>query len=203
MTRTEPPIGLPPMPVEQWSEMARAVLPQYLRRPELYLSGTPDALPMPQALGLLAHHTELGAGWLAFMELLADQRSTIDPRLRELAILRVAWRSGSSYEWTQHTRIGSHAGLSTEQLYAVPEGSAAKVWTPLEHAVLEAVDEIVDSHEITRATWATLANELDPSQLLELCFLIGAYLCFAAVTNSTRLRPDPPTERVDAPELIR
>jgi alkylhydroperoxidase family enzyme len=156
---------------------------------------------MPRALGLLANHVEVGEAWLAFSELLAGDKATLDARHRELAILRVAWRTGSSYEWTQHARIGLHAGLSPAQLHAIPEGPAAALWSPLERSMLEAVDQVVDQWRVDAGTWAALAEQLDPAQLLELCFVIGGYLCFAAVTNSARLAPDPPTEPIDAPHL--
>jgi 4-carboxymuconolactone decarboxylase len=191
--------GLTPLPFEQWSESARTVLPRYLGRPELYLSG---AAAMPQALGLFAHHVELGAAWLAFSELLAGDRATVDARLRELAILRVAWRTGSNYEWMQHVRIGRHAGLTTEQLHALPDGPVASLWTPLERSVLEAVDQVVEAFRIDTKTWAALAEHLDEAQLLELSFVIGSYLCFATITNSVGLAADPPTEPVDAPQLV-
>jgi 4-carboxymuconolactone decarboxylase len=193
--------GLPPLPFEQWSEEARTVLPRYLRRPELYLSGRPDAAPMPRALGLFAHHVELGAAWMSFAERLAAPDARLDPRYRELAILRVAWRTGSEYEWKQHVRIGLGAGLATEYLYAVADGPQAELWTPLERAVIRAVDQIVDWYQIEVATWDELAGQMDEAQLLELLFVIGSYLCFASVANSVRLAADPPTEPVDAPEL--
>jgi 4-carboxymuconolactone decarboxylase len=198
---TAPAWGLSPLPVDQWSDEAKTVLPGYLRRPELYLSGKPDAPPMPQALGLFAHHVGLGAAWMTFTELLAGERSTLDPALRELAILRVAWKTGSAYEWKQHTRIGLGTGLSTAQLHALPDGPSAAVWTPLERSVLEAVDQIIDVARVEDATWQALTAYLEPPQLLELTFVIGGYLCFAVVANSVRLEPDPPTEPVDAPEL--
>jgi 4-carboxymuconolactone decarboxylase len=190
--------GLAPLPYGQWSESARTVLPRYLRRPELYLSG---AAPMPQALGLFAHHVELGAAWMAFAELLSGHEATLDARHRELAILRVAWTAGSDYEWMQHARIGRHAGLTTEQLHAVPAGPGSPLWTPLERSVLEAVDQVVENRCIDSGTWAALAEHLDAAQLLELSFVIGGYLCFATVANSARLAADPPTEPVDAPRL--
>ena len=198
---TGPESRLPPLPVDQWTEEAKTVLPGYLRRPELYLSGKPDAPPMPQALGLFAHHVGLGAAWMTFTEFLAGERSTLDPALRELAILRVAWRTGSAYEWKQHTRIGLGTGLTTAQLHALPDGPAAAVWTPVERSVLEAVDQIIDVSRVEDATWQSLAAYLEPPQLLELTFVIGGYLCFAVVANSVQLEPDPPTEPVDAPEL--
>jgi AhpD family alkylhydroperoxidase len=189
---------LAPLPVDEWSDDARRVLPGYLRRPELYLSGAPDAPPMPGALGLLARHLPLGEAWLAFNEVLAKQTS-LDVRLRELVVLRVAWRTRSAYEWVQHTRIGRDAGITRDQLYAIPDGAAATVWNPTERAVLAATDQIVEHHTVDDSTWARLAEHLSEAELVELLFVAGAYLCFAVVTNGAGLEPDPPTEVVDAP----
>jgi 4-carboxymuconolactone decarboxylase len=194
------PARLAPLPFEQWSDAAKEVLPRFLRRPELYLSGEH---PMPQSLGLFAHHVELGAAWMTFSELLAGPAAALDQRHRELAILRVAWRAGSNYEWMQHIRIGTHAGLTTEELYALPEGPASPLWGPLERLILEAADQIVERCRIGDATWAGLAEHLAPAQLLELTFLVGSYLCFAAVLNSVGMAADPPTEPIDAPSLDR
>jgi len=191
---------LSPLPVEEWDDDARAVLPNYLRRPELYLRDT-DPLPMPQALGLLAHHLPLGEAWLSFNQVLV-QAATIDAPLRELIILRVAWRTRSAYEWAQHTRIGLQAGLTVEQLHAVPDGAAAAGWTPVHRAVLAATDQMVDRQRVDDATWNELAEHFDDTQLLELLFIAGAYICFAVIVNSARMEPDPPTEPVDAPVLL-
>jgi 4-carboxymuconolactone decarboxylase len=191
---------LSPLPVEEWDDDARAVLPTYLRRPELYLRDD-DPLPMPQALGLLAHHLPLGEAWLSFNQVLV-QAATIEAPLRELIILRVAWRTGSTYEWAQHTRIGRQAGLTVEQLHAVPEGAASDVWSPVERMVLAATDEMVDRQRVENATWNELRAHFDDTQILELLFIAGAYICFAVIVNSARMQPDPPTEPVDAPVLL-
>jgi 4-carboxymuconolactone decarboxylase len=188
------------LPVEEWSDEARAVLPTYLRRPELYRPGAPDARPMPAALGLLAHHLPLGEAWLEFNHVL-DKQTTLDLRLRELIVLRVAWQTRSGYEWAQHTRMALHAGVTAEQLYAVPEGAGAAVWTPVERALLTAADQMVERRRVDDRTWGELAEHFTDAELLEVLFVAGAYLCFAVVTNSVDLEPDPPTEPVDAPAL--
>jgi alkylhydroperoxidase family enzyme len=192
--------GLPPLPVEQWDDAARAVLPTYLRRPELYLSGGPDAPPMPNALGLLAHNLPLGEAWLSFNKVLVEH-AALDARVRELIILRVAWRTRSEYEWTQHARIGQEAGLTVAQVHAIPEGVDGVVWTPVERALLSATDQMIERQCVDDTTWTQLAAHFDRAELLEILFIAGAYLCFAVVVNSARLQPDPPTEPVDAPRL--
>ena len=45
--------------------------------------------------------------------------STLPPRLRELAILRVAHRTDSEYEWGQHVKIGLREGLTEDEIAGV------------------------------------------------------------------------------------
>ena len=39
--------------------------------------------------------------------------NALDPRLRELLILRIGWRTGAVYEWTQHWRFAGDMGHQT------------------------------------------------------------------------------------------
>ena len=82
---------------------------------------------MPVVMELLAHHLPLSDAFMAFTDLMAGEQSTLEPKDRELLILRVAWRTGSGYEWNQHHRMGGEMGLTETQLAAVPEGADAAV----------------------------------------------------------------------------
>ena len=188
---TEP--RLAPLPYAEWDEETRVTLLQYLRRPELYLSGAPDAPPMPIVLEMFAHHLPLSASWLPFTEMLAGGDAKLSVEHRELLILRVAWRTRSGYEWAQHSRMGADAGLTAAQLEAVAQGPAAAVWTPLERTLLTAVDEMIDDHAVADSTWADLASHFEPAEILELLFVVGGYLCLAAVLNSIGLQAGLPT----------
>jgi 4-carboxymuconolactone decarboxylase len=192
---TEP--RLAPLPYAEWDEETRATLLQYLRRPELYLSGAPDAPPMPVVLEMFAHHLPLSVSWLPFTEMLAGGDAKLRVQDRELLILRVAWRTRSGYEWAQHSRMGAEAGLTAPQLEAIAEGPAAAVWTPLERTLLTAVDEMIDDHAVGDATWAALASHFEPAEMFELLFVVGGYLCLAAVLNSIGLQAGLPTPEVD------
>ena len=193
MTLPRPPempqdLRIRPVPFTEWDEGTRRLLLAHLRRPEVYLSGDPDAPPMPVVLELFARHVPLSASWLPFTEMLAGGDSRLAPDHRELAILRVAWRTHSGYEWSQHRRMGAEAGLSEAQLEAVTVGPGSAMWTPLERALVAAVDEMVDRFAVGDDTWDALAGEFDEAQLLELLFLIGGYLCLATVLNSLGLQ---------------
>lgn len=183
---------LEPLPFAEWDETTRSTLLQFLRRPEVYLSGAPDAPPMPIVLEMFAHHLPLSASWLPFTEMLTSDDAKLSPEHRELLILRVAWRTRSGYEWNQHRRMGTDAGLTPAQIEAVAEGASAEVWTPLEQNLLTAVDEIVDDHVVGDATWSALASHFGPDEIFELLFLVGGYLCLAGVLNSIGLQATMP-----------
>jgi 4-carboxymuconolactone decarboxylase len=188
MTAPAPEARLTPIPFAQWDDATRSALLAHLRRPELYLSGGPEARPMPVVMELFAHHVPVGETFMSFTDALAGQDSTLEPRLRELLILRVAWRTGSGYEWNQHHRMGGDEGLTSAQLSAVAAGPADPVWTPEERALLSAVDETIDHFEVSDQTWSVLAENFAPAQLFELLFVIGGYLALAGVLNSIGLR---------------
>jgi 4-carboxymuconolactone decarboxylase len=183
---------LAPVPYDEWDEETRATLLAHLRRPELYLSGAPDAPPMPVVLELFAHHVALSEPFLTFTDVMAGSQSRLEPRIRELAILRVAWRTGSGYEWNQHRRMGGDEGLTDAQIGAVQDGAASPVWTPTERAVLTAADEMIDAFAVSDETWVVLASSFEPALVFELLFVIGGYLCLAGVLNSIGLRGDIP-----------
>jgi alkylhydroperoxidase family enzyme len=190
MTTPSPP-RLTPVPFSEWDEETRATLLSHLRRPELYLSGD-DAPPMPVVLELFAHHVPLSESFMTFTDLMIGEGSKLEPRLRELAILRVAWRTESGYEWNQHRRMGGDEGLSEAQLLAVEDGPGSTVWTGQERSVVAATDEMIDDHGVSDETWAVLTSTFEEGTLFELLFVIGGYLCLSVVLNSIGLRGDTP-----------
>jgi 4-carboxymuconolactone decarboxylase len=179
---------LAPVPFGAWDERTRTVLLAHLRRPELYLSGAPDAPPMPVVLELFANHLAVSERFLNFTDVLAGDQARLDPRIRELLILRVAWRTRSEYEWNQHSRMGGEEGLTEAQLHAVREGPHSEVWTPVERDLLAAADEMIDAFTVSETTWERLSASFDGPELLEALFVVGGYLCLAAVLNSLGLR---------------
>jgi AhpD family alkylhydroperoxidase len=186
VTRAAP--RLKPLPAAEWTAEDRELLRGGLARADRYLSGDADAPPMPPILGLFARHPRVGGPWLAFSGALLDG-GTLDPRDRELLILRVGWRTQCRYQWAQHVGIGQAAGLTPQQIAAVPDGAQSGVWTDRQRDLLSAADQLLDDHVIDDGTWERLAAHLDERQLLELTFVVGSYACLAMVLNSTGLEP--------------
>ncbi len=181
---------LPPLPEDQWDDRTRAALAALLPPDRRNPQGAGNAM------ATLARHPDLTETFLPFNTRLL-LRSTLPPRLRELAILRVARRCACAYEWTHHVKIAAKAGLSEAEIEAAGQGKAAAslasaslASTVLESAVLSAVDELGDACNVSDPTWATLGEHLDERQLMDLVFTIGAYSMLAMAFNTFGVEPE-------------
>ena len=76
---------------------------------ELFDSMRPQARTM-NVFRTFAHHPDLMRSWLGFGAYLL-RSSTLEPRLRELVVLRVGWLCRSPYEWGQHVNLGRKFGV--------------------------------------------------------------------------------------------
>ena len=93
---------LAPLEPSEWNDEQR----------ELLTRGNP-----PRVLNVfatLARHQDLYRRWLPFADHVLF-KSSLPPRQREMAILRIGWLCRSGYEFHQHTRIGKASGLSDEE----------------------------------------------------------------------------------------
>ena len=103
---------------------------------------------------------------------------------RELLILQAAQLEGGAYEWRQHVYIARDLGFTDADIERVAEGPHADGWSPIDAAMLRAVDELVADAQIADDTWAVLAGELDRHQLMDLVFTVGAYDLLAMAFKS-------------------
>jgi len=154
-----------------------------------FASTGPDAVPVPNVLGTLLHHPTLAGPFLAYNNVLL-QTPTLEPRVRELMILRVAWRTRSRYEFVQHARLAARLGITEGEVAAIGD-SAGGAWSTLERALLDATDQLIDRYRVDDATWNRLAEDLDERQLVEVVFVVGTYVGLAMAFNSFGLQVDP------------
>jgi 4-carboxymuconolactone decarboxylase len=131
----------------------------------------------------LAHHPKLLKRWLVFgNHLLA--KSTLPPREREIAILRVGWLCRAGYEWGQHVKIGLSAGLSEDEIDRITRGPEAEGWSDSERALLRATDELHHDSFVSDETWTALAKHFETQQLLDLIFTVGQYHMVSMALNT-------------------
>jgi alkylhydroperoxidase family enzyme len=192
---------LAPLPREEWDEVAaRTALEAGFGATvaDHFLATGPDAPPVPNVVGTLLRHAALAGPWLAFNRVLLFE-PTLTARQRELMVLRVAWRTRSTYEWLQHVRMAERAGISTAEVEAIAHGTPAATFSALDADLVAATDQLVDGYRIEDATWARLAEHLDERQLIEIVFVVGSYTCLAMAFNSFGLQLDPELEGLAAP----
>lgn len=157
---------VPPLPPDEWDDdvdRALAVmLPEERRNPE----------QSSNILATLVNHPALTKAFLRFNTHLLFN-STLPPRPRELAILRVAHRTDSKYEWVQHVKIGRGVGLTDEDIAGVQHGEAADAF---DRTVLAAVDELLEKYELSDAAWSALGERFDKRQRMDFVFTVGCYV---------------------------
>ncbi len=170
---------LPPLQEREWTEEQRALLGPSEERGQLY-----------NIQRTLARHPPLMKAWRPFGGYILG-RSTLPPRHRELATLRIGWLCYAEYEFGQHTRIGRGAGLSDEEIRRVTKGPDAPGWTDFEQVLLRAVDELHADAFITDATWKSLAAEYREEQLMDLVFTVAEYNMISMVLNTFGVQLDP------------
>jgi alkylhydroperoxidase family enzyme len=125
--------------------------------------------------------------------------SSLPPQLRELAILRVGYLSGSRYETFQHGALGRYVGLSELQLVAIRAGDRAALGEA-EGAVLEFVDDVVKNVRASDATLAAVRRHLDDTQVADLVIVTGFYMLICRYLETTGVELD--SEAIDWDALI-
>lgn len=111
-------------------------------------------------------------------------KSSLTPRDRELAILRVGWLCRATYEWHHHVAIArENAGMSDADIALARTGPAAGSDAD-DDVLLRAVDELVGDHFVSDATWHLLAQRFDTVQLIDLVFAVGQYTMVSMALNS-------------------
>jgi alkylhydroperoxidase family enzyme len=98
-------------------------------------------------------------------------------------ILRTGWRSGSEYEFGQHTTIGREAGVSEAEIARLADAGTGE-WSEDDRALVDMVDEICADNIVSDRTWQALAARWSEPQLLELVVLTGYYRLVSGLLNS-------------------
>jgi alkylhydroperoxidase family enzyme len=110
----------------------------------------------------------------------------VDPRLRELVILRVAWRCGQPYEWAQHYRRARSAQVTDEDILSMRADDLEDVADESLRLLARAADEVVDLGRISAGTYAACARYFDDAAVLhEFLHLVAGYRMMATILNTT------------------
>ncbi|HWG08424.1 MAG TPA: carboxymuconolactone decarboxylase family protein [Solirubrobacteraceae bacterium] len=146
---------------------------------------------------LFSRMRPLGAGILGHPRL--------DPRERELLILRTCARAGAEYEWGVHVvAFARPLGLSEQQIAASVLGASTDpVWSDADAQLIAAADALYDADTIPDELWRELSTRLRDDQLLELVIVAGWYRLISYVINAAGIEREPWAERFPAGDRAR
>lgn len=170
MHLTQPRI--PTLRQSEWDDETAELMDSLRRDGQLY-----------NIFATLARHPRLLKRWLVFAGHVLS-KSTLPPREREIAILRMGWLCRAEYEWGHHVVIGKQAGLDDDDIRRIAEGPLAAGLDPFEATLLRAVDELDADSFISDDTWTSLSKRYNTQQVLDLIFAAGQYKLVSMVLNS-------------------
>jgi len=157
------------------------------------------ARELGEAMGLPAARTESaafrtlannpGVARVAYGQLIQLlENNKFDTRLRELMIMRIGWVTGSAYEWTQHWRVATNAGLPPDDILAVRDWRNSPRLTAADRAILAATDECLAGKSISDAAWAEVVKHVrDPGQQVEFIIAMGNWMMFSLLFRNLRI----------------
>lgn len=169
-----------PLPEPQWTEEQSAIAAPIVERHGRLLNIFRTQLVHPDAM----------RGFLGFGSYVLSKRNTLPARERELVILRTGFLCRSGYEWTQHHRIGLHAGLGEDEIARIKAGPDAAGWSDADTALLRAADELHADQFVTDGTWQALTRHFSPQQCMDVVYTVGQYVMVSMLLNTLGVQLD-------------
>jgi 4-carboxymuconolactone decarboxylase len=134
----------------------------HLRGPFNALLYSPEVGCVVQALGTGVRH-----------------HSSLSRRAQELAILMVASKENSEFEWDSHVRFAESFGWTSEQALAIREGKDPGITDPIEKAVWQTTAVLLATRDLKNSEYDEAIRQLGYAGLVDLTILIGYYQLLA------------------------
>jgi 4-carboxymuconolactone decarboxylase len=178
---------IPLFPLEHMTEEQRRVYDAVVSGPRGVVVG-----PLRAAL----HRPELADKWQQFGEILR-YRTSLPPRLSELAIIVTARHWTSQLEWQQHAPAALKGGLGTEIVEAIRTGQRPAFAKEDEEAVYDFAYQLHEKKTVNEKTYQSTLGFVGVQGVVELTALIGYYTMVAM----TLIAHEVPLPAGAAPEL--
>jgi 4-carboxymuconolactone decarboxylase len=144
-----------------------------MRGPFFIWLHSPEFLSRGQKLGLYARY-----------------QSSLPQRLSELCILMMAAHWKAAGEWVDHAPIARQLGVDGEALEALRKGQPAKFKSTDEAAAYELAQELLNTREVSDATYARAKGVLGERGVLDIIAVLGYYGLIAMSMKTFALKPE-------------
>jgi alkylhydroperoxidase family enzyme len=130
--------------------------------------------PVGNIFRTLAHTPGLLRRFLALGGELRN-KTALDPKLRELALLTVGRIAQAEYEFVHHWNLALRVGVSHEKLEALGDWEKSPVYSDEERAVIRYAAEASTNIKVKDSTWDALKAFLDTRRIMELMQNVAFY----------------------------
>lgn len=152
-----------------------------------------DLLKRPITLFKCMTHSPNAARAFQGLGYFIRQKSRLDPRLREIAILAVGWITRAPYEWSHHVKIGQEFGVTEgdiKGLIAELDGKPNAL-EPVAKLVIKAAREITSEKAASDGTFAELKKNFDNERLTDLVITISFYNAVVRYLGTMQIDVEP------------
>ena len=123
--------------------------------------------------------------------------SQLDPKVRELGIMRSGYAQGSQFVFSQHCKAARRFGIPDEQIEAIPNWQVADCFDAKERAVLAWADALIlQGGRASDELFNALHEHLRDEDILELTYHCLGYNLHAVMCKALRLEYDDVDERI-------
>ncbi|MGH6953689.1 MAG: carboxymuconolactone decarboxylase family protein [Alphaproteobacteria bacterium] len=116
-------------------------------------------------------------------------RSSLAPRLSELAILATAHHWNAPFEWASHVPLALKAGVPSEVIAAIESGRRPSFAQPDEAVVYDVATELLAARDLSDSTFARAVECLGEMAVLDLVGLLGYYSLISILLTAYRVPP--------------
>lgn len=139
---------------------------------------------------VLLHSPALAGAWLDFNNAVRFHTG-LDDRLRELAIIRIAYLNKAAYVVDIHrSRYAEAAGVSRAEVDALAHWGRSKRFVPRERAMLRYADAMTRDVTVPSPAFRALKRHFDDRGVVELTVLIAAYNMHTRLLQALDVDPE-------------
>lgn len=140
---------------------------------------------------LLLHSPAVCMSWFEYIGAIR-WKTKLSPRLRELAIVRIAQAARYAYALQQHVpTIAVPDGVSLEECEALKDWHASKYFNEAERAALAYVDAIRDGSGVPDNVFDAVRRHYSEREVVELTVLTGVYIMHNRIFTALKVDLEP------------
>lgn len=139
----------------------------------------------------LLHSPPLAESWFEHINRVR-WGTELDGRLREIAIIRIGYLTGSAYILRQHVpKLAAAEGMTEDECDALEHWRDCSLFAKSEEALLAYVDAMTRDIVVPDAVFEPLRAHFSNRQIVELTLMIGAYISHSRVLQALEVDLEP------------